>query len=255
MDKITKKLVETVHTIINEGAARGAAAIFAGMTDAQFEDYITNNPGTKERAQELRAQGLGGQGRPQSQSRPNRPAYTVNSPEYEGTEGYFTKLVDRWHNNPEQVTSYDLGSLERQAARIKNPEIHQKLINHPDPFVQSWASRNPLTTPEQLNKLLTHPDSYVRISAIHSPSFSKQNMQTVFDTTVSGINSAKNEEDKLEYFNLLKRSMHTHPHLYTTDMHQALINHENSHLRNLAQTWIESGKHPVEPDYKRVSSN
>ena len=263
MDHITKKLVETVNRILAEGAPRGGAAIFAGMSDAQFEAWVAGNPGGAEKARALRAQG---QGRSPSSSRPQptsptspaRPQntksaytpHTVSAPEHE-SEKFFTSMVDEWaeakNTNPEGINNYTRSVLEKRAGTTKDAALHEKLINHPEWEMRSWALQNPLTTSQHIDKLLKDPELHVIHSAIRSKAFSADNMKTLFDTSLSGMKTnerRENREKYLDHYHTIKRAMYEHPHLYTSDMHQTLSNHENPQLRSLAAGWVKQFSEP-----------
>jgi hypothetical protein len=268
MDPITRKLVETVKHILNEGAARGGAAIFADMDEKSFQSYIDGNPGAADLAKRLRAQGRAARGQPverqttqpqQTQPQPARPQntestytpYTVSAPEHE-SEKIFTEMVDAWtkakQTNPEGIDDYNIRVIQHRAGKTKDAALHEKLINHPEAEMRSWALRNPLTTSEHINKLLKDPDEMIQWDAVTSKAFSADNMKTLFDNSLSQIN--KNIKDyPRHHYQLIKRAIFEHPHLYTSDMHETLLNHKDSNIRGLANNWVRRfGKSPDRND-------
>lgn len=264
MDPITRKLVETVNIILNEAAARGGAAIFADMSDSQFENWISSNPGAAEKARALRVQGQATRGQPtQTQPTPTQytrpqPArqqktestytpYTVSAPEHE-SEKPFTQMVDEWtkakNTNPEVITDYMIGVLQHRAAKTKDAALHEKLLNHPETDMRYWALQNPLTTSDHINKLVQDKDAGIRHAALGLKAFSAENMKTLFDNSLSQINIPKNKDDHHDHYMLIQSAMHQHPQLYTSDMHETLLNHKDSNLRSLAERWVKSGRQP-----------
>ena len=283
MDPITRKLVETVRQI-TEDAARSGAAKLARMTDAQFQDYITSNPGTAEKAKQLRAQGQTAQ--PQSDSRAyagdgvegkdfhyvhetdsqgwkstvRRPGpmpkfYTVSDSKHQN-DSYFTNLLDRWtqlkYTDPSAISSDTATTLETRARQTKDAELHDKLMNHPEAQVRIWAAQNPLTNVRHIHDMLQHSDPQVRAHAITAKQFSKEHMDSVLSQAISDV-PAGGEDQRLQNLMLLRRAMHTHPHLYTTRMHETLLNHPDSQIRSTAEKWASGGRQPAANDYKQIS--
>jgi len=134
--------------------------------------------------------------------------------------------------------------IQHRAGKTKDAALHEKLINHPEAEMRSWALRNPLTTSEHINKLLKDPDEMIQWDAVTSKAFSADNMKTLFDNSLSQIN--KNIKDyPRHHYQLIQRALFEQPHLYTSDMHETLLNHKNPNIRSLANNWVRRfGKPP-----------
>lgn len=265
MDPLTRQLVETVRQI-TEAARRDPAKIFANMDEWAFNDYIKHNPGGAELARKLRAQGLGGQRtapqyttQTQTPTEPETPSYTVSDTVRNtdvgdgGYEKYWAKRVDEWTGSGSNKAS-DTPDLERYARRTKNPELHEKLIQHPRAEMRIWASKNPLTTSEHLHDLLQDPDLRVRIGTVSAPGFSEEHMKRAINQSVSSIENAKTDEEHLDHVLFLRNVMHERPELYTTDMHQTLTGHANPDVRRIANTWAAGGREPVASGTNRLAN-
>lgn len=241
MDRLTRKLVETVHQI-TEGAARGGAAIFADMTDTQFQDYISGNPGAEELARKLRAQGLAA--REQSSSGSSSSTTPPPAPQPQSGSVRFPNV----HEYTSSVYGRNNWGVEDRAIReirgARGNDIHE-LVSHPSPEVRSWlAQHNQHLTPEHVFTLLNDPHREVRLAITDSGNlgFNREHMQHVFaramSTTPDSVDTIN--EHPATSRQMLQNAMRKNPRFITPEMHQAMVSGPHADLAQFARTWSET---------------
>ena len=241
MDRITKKLVETVNGILAEAAARGGAAIFAGMSDAQFDDWIKANPGAAEKARALRAQGRG-----QSPgSAPPPPSWSTtepgpqSSPPPSSPESRFPNV-----ENFTTVGGFNDSRTEYGAHReIRNTtdrEGIEHLMSHRSARIRGLvAQHNKSLTSEDIFRLLNDTNRDVRVATASSANLAigREHVQHVFNSVMGG-----SSDDPYHATNkqALMHMMRSKAVFITPEMHSALMSSPHADLRDYTARWSQT---------------
>lgn len=222
MDHITKKLVQTIHTILTEGAPRGAAAILADMTDEQFEDYIGKNPGTADKARTLRAEGQASRGTSQSHSKPSSETPFAN--------------VHAYADPLRRETTEARATMEVMKATTEQLD---QLIEHPSRDVRMMvADKARNLSSQQMFKLLQDKNPQVRLAVANGWSMmTKNHLQYLHDTVAQSTSDSDPFHDV--HKQILKTAFRRNARLVTPEMFKEISTSPHADIREFAETWSQ----------------